>query len=192
MLTGSTSEHKHLGSCETIYPKWEVAEPNYVVAVVVEAAGSAVDYTETIVDEMEASVAAELGIATGNVEITVADAARRARARSLSGGVILTITVGYPTAETAEAGVAAMATNMATPEAMATVLSTSSMQVTVTAVPDEIAVQAPSDDDDGLSTGAVIGIAIGGAVVALVLVFVVAKATCLKPASTSVKVAPPA
>ena len=182
MLTGSTSEHKHLGSCETIYPKWEVAEANYVVEIVVEAAGSASDYTETIVDEMEAAVAAELGIATGNVEITVADKARRARARSLSGGVILTISVSYATAETAAAGVATMGTNMATTEQMATILSTSSMQVTVTAVPDEApAVQDAKSSSDGLSTGAVIGIAIGGAVVALVLVFVIAKATCLKP-----------
>ena len=127
---------------------------------------------------MEAKVAREMGVAPENVDI-----------KASAGSVVLTINIGYDSAATAATAKTTMTTAMSSNSAAAAMLSTPTMAMTdamVTKVgaptsgsgamaaspspPPAPALPPPkTDSDDGLSVGAIAGIAIGASV-AVILV----------------------
>ena len=120
-------------------------------------------------------MAREMGVAPGNVDI-----------KASAGSVVLTINIGYDNANTAAAAKTTMATAMSSNSAAAAMLSTPTMAMTDTMVTKVSAptsgsgavgapglvvgpAKAKTDSDDGLSVGAIAGIAIGASV-AVILV----------------------
>merc|ERR1719247_3607149 len=150
-------------ACREFYPRTKVTATHYVEAKITIAAELS-SFTTTVLEAMEAKVAREMGVAPGNVDITAA-----------AGSVVLTINIGYDSADKASTAKTTMTTAMSSNSKAAAMLSTDAMAMTdtmVTAVStptsgvgasasppppplaDEEANQETSSDD-GLSVGAI-------------------------------------
>ena len=126
---------------------------------------------------MEAKVAREMGVAPDNVDITVK-----------AGSVVLTINIGYDSAEEASTAATTMATAMSDSSSAATMLSTPTRAIAASEVasvgtptsgmgssapppsPTPPPPDAPPPKSDGLSVGAIAGIAVGGSVAVIAAV----------------------
>merc|ERR1719247_2645769 len=150
-------------ACREIYPRTQVTATHYVEAKITVAAELS-SFTTTVLEAMEAKVAHEMKVAKENVDITAA-----------AGSVVLTINIGYDSANKAATAKTTMTTAMSDNSKAAAMLSTDTMAMTdtmVTAVStptsgvgasasppppplaDEEANQETSSDD-GLSVGAI-------------------------------------
>jgi len=164
-----------------LYPRTAVTATHHVMATVTVAAELS-SFTTTVLEAMEAKVAREMGVAPANVEIKAA-----------AGSVVLTINIGYDDADKAAAAKTTMATAMSDNSKAAAMLSTPTMAMTnamVTAVgtpssgqgssappsppPPPALVTGPAkketDSDDGLSVGAIAGIAVGASLAVILVV----------------------
>jgi len=164
------------GACRELYPRTKVTATHYVMASIT-VAGELSSFTTSVIMAMEAKVAHEMGVSPDNVDIKAAE-----------GSVVLTINIGYDSEATAATAKTTMATAMSSNSAAAAMLSTPTMAMTdamVTTVgaptsgsgamaaspspPPPPALPPKTDSDDGLSVGAIAGIAIGASV-AVILV----------------------
>lgn len=157
LLVGLTETYT--GACKDLYtpPNTNAATANaFTVAVAVTAAGEISDFTTDVLDAMKAKTALKMGLHTDNVIVTVASAS-----------VIITLTLGYPTQEAADAQSAAMATQM-TPDFATALLSTSSMVIAVSAVgAPAVGVAGADEFDTGAGGGTAAAPADGGSNVVL-------------------------
>jgi hypothetical protein len=163
-----------VGACRDpdVYPFTTIVATHHVmVSITVEDDIS--KFSTTVLTAMEAKVAREMGVASGNVDI-----------KASAGSVVLTINIGYENADTAATASTTMAAAMSDKDAAATMLTTDTMTISsVTEVgtptsgtgamaaspPSSPPPKAKTDSDDGLSVGAIAGIAIGASV-AVILV----------------------
>jgi hypothetical protein len=160
-----------------LYPRMAVTATHHVTAKIT-VAGELASFTTSVRTAMEAKVAREMKVAPGNVDI-----------KAVQGSVVLTITIGYDSAATAATAKTTMATAMSSNSAAAAMLSTPTMAMTdamVTTVgaptsgsgamaaspspPPPPALPPKTDSDDGLSVGAIAGIAIGASVAVILVV----------------------
>ena len=136
--------------------------------------GELSSFTTTVLEAMEAKVAREMKVSPANVDITAA-----------AGSVVLTINIGYDSADKASTAKTTMTTAMSDNSKAAAMLSTDTMAMTdtmVTAVSTPtsgvgaMAVSPPppaapeTKDDDGLSVGAIAGIAVGASLAVILVV----------------------
>ena len=154
----------------------------------VPVAGDVADYTASVLDTMAEHLAYKMNVAVGNVRITAA-----------AGSVVLTIVVGYPSASAASSGAETMNTAMADNTKAAAMLSTPAKSVTVEAVADASSgtgsrpTQNLEEEEEGLTVGAIAGIAVGAAVGGILILIGIGIGICCatKKKSTDAK-APPA
>jgi hypothetical protein len=164
-----------------LYPRMAVTATHHVTAKIT-VAGELASFTTSVRTAMEAKVAREMKVAPGNVDI-----------KAEAGSVVLTITIGYDSAATAATAKTTMTTAMSSNSAAAAMLSTPTMAMTDTMVtargaptsgsgamaaspphppppPLPVLPPAKTDSDDGLSVGAIAGIAIGASVAVILVV----------------------
>merc|ERR1719247_4020784 len=158
-----------------LYPRVAATATHYVAATMT-MAGELSSFTTTVLEAMEAKVAREMGVAPDNVDITVK-----------AGSVVLTINIGYDSADKATAAKNTMTTAMSDSTKVAAMLSTPAMPMTANDVTEAASVssgtgaKAPpplvteeakqeTNSDDGLSVGAIAGIAVGGSLAVILVV----------------------
>jgi hypothetical protein len=173
LLAGATEAFPD--ACREAYARTPVKVPTHYVMAKVTVAGEISSFTTTVLEAMETKVAREMGVAPGNVDITAA-----------AGSVVLTINIGYDDADKAATAKTTMTDAMSDTSKAAAMLTTTTLAMTdtmVTAVstPTSVAVAPPSapppakqetetDSDDGLSVGAIAGIAVGASLAVILVV----------------------
>merc|ERR1719379_650391 len=115
-----------------------------------------------------------MGVAPANVDVT-----------AKAGSVVLTINIGYDSADKAATAKKTMETEMSDSTKVAAMLSTDAMSMTATDVTAAASVTSgtgakpplvtgpakqETDSDDGLSVGAIAGIAVGGSIAVILVV----------------------
>merc|ERR1719263_1848438 len=178
------------GVCRSIYKRKVITATHYA-EVKVTVAGDVADYTASVLDTMAEHLAYKMGVAVGNVKITAA-----------AGSVILSIVVGYPSSAAASSGATTMNTAMADNTKAAAMLSTPAKSVSVEAVATASSGtgSAPrpvqnleEEGEEGLTVGAIAGIAVGAAVGGILILIGIGIGICCatKKKATDAK-APPA
>ena len=158
--------------------------------VEVTVAGDVADYTASVLDTMAEHLAYKMNVAVGNVKITAA-----------AGSVILSIVVGYPSTAAASSGAETMNTAMSDNTKAAAMLSTPAKEVSVEAVATASSGtgSAPrpvqnleEEGEEGLTVGAIAGIAVGAAVGGILILIGIGIGVCCatKKKSTDAKAAP--
>ena len=189
-LVGATETSPGICRSKGVYPRREITATHYA-EVKVTVAGDVADYTASVLDTMAEHLAYKMNVAVGNVRITAA-----------AGSVVLTIVVGYPSASAASSGAETMNTAMADNTKAAEMLSTPAKSVTVVAVATASSGtgSAPrpvqnleEEGEEGLTVGAIAGIAVGAAVGGILILVGIGIGICCatKKKSTDAK-APPA
>ena len=175
------------GACRSIYKRKAITATHYA-EVKVTVAGDVADYTASVLDTMAEHLAYKMNVAVGNVKITAA-----------AGSVILSIVVGYPSKSAAESGAETMNTAMADNTKAAAMLSTPAKSVTVESVATASSgtgsrptQNLEEEGEEGLSVGAIAGIAVGAAVGGVLILVGIGIGICCatKKKSTDAK-APP-
>ena len=186
-LVGATESSPGICRSKGVYPRREITATHYA-AVEVTVAGDVADYTTSVLDTMAEHLALKMKVAVGNVRITAA-----------AGSVVLTIVVGYPSKSAAESGAETMNTAMADNTKAAAMLSTPAKSVTVESVADASSgtgsrptQNLEEEEEEGLSVGAIAGIAVGAAVGGVLILVGIGIGICCatKKKSTDAK-APP-
>ncbi len=182
------AEESSPGICRSIYKRRPITATHYA-AVEVTVAGDVADYTASVLDTMAEHLAYKMNVAVGNVKITAA-----------AGSVVLSIVVGYPSASAASSGAETMNTAMADNTKAAAMLSTPAKSVTVESVATASSgtgsrptQNLEEEGEEGLSVGAIAGIAVGAAVGGVLILVGIGIGICCatKKKSTDAK-APPA
>jgi len=187
-LVGATETSP--GICRSIYKRRVITATHYA-EVKVTVAGDVADYTASVLDTMAEHLAYKMNVAVGNVKITAA-----------AGSVILSIVVGYPSSAAASSGAETMNTAMSDNTKAAAMLSTPAKEVSVEAVATASSGtgSAPrpvqnleEEEEEGLTVGAIAGIAVGAAVGGILILVGIGIGICCatKKKSTDAK-APPA
>jgi len=176
LLTGATEAFSDACRASDLYPRQPKTASHHVMSMIT-VAGDVADYTTTVLTAMEAKVAQEMKVAPANVDITAS-----------AGSVVLTINIGYDSAEEASTAATTMATAMSDSSSAATMLSTPTKAIAASAVasvgtptsgmgssapppsPTPPPPDAPPPKSDGLSVGAIAGIAVGGSVAVIAAV----------------------
>merc|ERR1719263_1085157 len=179
------------GVCRSIYKRKVITATHYA-EVKVTVAGDVADYTTSVLDTMAEHLAYKMGVAVGNVKITAA-----------AGSVILSIVVGYPSSAEAASGATTMNTAMADNTKAAAMLSTPAKSVSVEAVATASSGtgSAPrpvqnleEEEEEGLTVGAIAGIAVGAAVGGILILIGIGIGICCatkKKSTDAVKTAQP-
>ena len=143
------------------------------ITTAVVAAGDVSDFTPTVQDALRAGVAAEVGVATEAVTLTVEAASVR-----------LTFETSLPASVDAANATAALSTQLADPAAASTFLNAAIVDAGVTSFTisvESIEIAPTSEAEQGpasqLSAGAIAGIIVGGIVGVVVLALIVFKMT---------------
>lgn len=170
LLTGAVSTPE--GACEDAY--LPASGHQVVFALTLQADISS--FTTTVVETMKNNLAQEMRVNPANVVVTVAP-----------GSVVVTITVTTSTAaqataiETGATGAGGPLENAAAASATLTAATGGTLTITVdpnVAIVARSATQSSSSSDDGLATGALIGIVVGAAIVIVAIAAIVYMTMC--------------
>ena len=131
---------------------YEAAAVTTTVTATVTAAGSTSDYTPAVQTAIREKMAAECGVALAAVTMTV-----------LPGSVILSFIIGVSSADQATSLTSTLETKLADADAASAFLSTSELEVTVTAVQPVVTAvyEPPVEEASDLSAGAIVAIIVG-------------------------------
>jgi len=156
---GTLPKNKGEVNCPAYSPS-TLQPSTHTMSMKVTASGAVSDYTPAIKEAIAVNIAVKLAVDVRYVAVSVQ-----------AGSVVITILVGYTSAEAAEAAATNLNAALANEAAVSDLLSTSDLKVTVASF--DQAVGATDDLGTGLSTGAIVGIAIGGVVAFLLLVTII-------------------
>ena len=133
-------------------PPFDAASVMAYVTATVTTAGSTSDYTPAVQTAIIEKMAAECGVALAAVTMTV-----------LPGSVILSFIIGVSSADQATSLTSTLETKLADADAASAFLSTSELEVTVTAVQPVVTAvyEPPVEEASDLSAGAIVAIIVG-------------------------------